>query len=173
MKKIKLVFAIVLIIAASSFVAYKAINWKVKDDYAISVYQGGNKFIMFKGLKAEIILDEERIENSKISATINSDVILVEPNQALERDAEGIDVLDIQNYPIITFISTSVNKQGDSYETIGKLTIKNVSKEIKLPFTFKNEILKGAFTINLSDFNINHQGFNKQLQVVLNVPVTK
>lgn len=173
MKVSKSMFAIGTILLFSAFITYTAINWKIKDDYTIAVYQGGNKFITFKGLKADIVLDEENMKNSRISATINSDVVVVEPNKALENDAESEKVLDVKNFPTISFESNSVMKTGNNYEATGKLTIKKATKEIKLPFTFENEILKGTFNINLADFDINHPGFTKQLQVVLTVPVTK
>lgn len=174
MSKLKLVVIVLSVIVFSAFITYKAVNWKVKDDYGIYIYQGGSKFITFKGLNATIILDEEDMTKSKISASVNSDIILVEPNQALENAGESTDALDVKNFPFISFESASVvAKWGTGYEAIGKLTIKNVSKEITIPFTFENEVLKGTFNVNLSDFNINHKAFTKTLQIFLNIPVAK
>ncbi|HWY11996.1 MAG TPA: YceI family protein [Bacteroidia bacterium] len=173
MNKLKIIIPAAATLVLTAFSVYKGVNWKVKDDYTVQVYQSGTKFITFRGLKAEIILDKENAEKSKISATIDSDVITVEPNQALENAAESQDVLDIKNFPVISFESSSIRSYGDRYEAIGKLTIKNVTKEIKIQFTFENEILKGDFNVNLPDFNINHHAFTKQLQIVLTIPVTK
>ena len=42
------------------------------------------------------------------------------------------DFFDIENYPHLTFNSTSVEKNGDDYTITGDLTIKDVTKEVKL-----------------------------------------
>ena len=101
MNKLKLVPIALSVLIFSAFIAYTTVNWKIKDDYGIYIYQGGSKFITFKGLKATILLDEEHMEKSKISASVNSDILLVEPNQALENAGESEDALDVKNFPII------------------------------------------------------------------------
>ncbi len=65
---------------------------------------------------------------------------------------------------MITFESTSISKKENEYEAIGKLTIKGVSKEIKLPFTVEFDITRNILTsanvcqirvFNLSEKNRN------------------
>ena len=172
MKKLKLFICASIILLASAFAAYKSINWKVKDDYTIQVYKGGAKCISFKGLKAVIAFDEEQPEKSKISATIDSNPI-VEQNEALREGVKKPETLDVEKYPFISFESTSVIKKDNGYEATGNLTLKGITKEIKLPFTFVKEVFIGGFTIDAKDFNITNVNFQHQLQVVLNIPVSQ
>ena len=172
MKKLNLLIVASIILLSSAFVAYKSINWKVKDDYYIQVYKGGAKCITFSGLKAVIEFDEEHPEKSKISATIDSNPI-VDHNDALREGAKKAETLDVEKYPLISFESTVVTKKDNGYEATGNLTLKGITKEIKLPFTFVNEVFIGGFTIDAKDFNITNVNFQHQLNIVLNIPVTK
>ena len=144
MQKTKLISLIAIVVMASAFTIYKAINWKVKEGYFVHVYKGGTKFISFTGLKATISFDEEHPENSKIVASVSSDPI-VEGNKALYEGVKEKETLDTPNYPLIEFRSTSVSKKDKAYEATGDLTIKNVTKEVKINFTFENKVFKGVF----------------------------
>ena len=58
-----------------------------------------------------------------------------------------------------------------------KLTIREISKIIKIPFTFTpnagNGIFEGGFTVNRMDFKIGKEGKVKdQIKIKLKVPVT-
>lgn len=174
MNKIKLLISLTTVLIASAFVAYKTINWKVKDDYSIAVYKGGTKFITFTGLKAVILFDEENLEKSKISASVDASSINPgEKNDALREGAKKPETLDVEKYPVISFESKAITKTGNGYEATGNLTLKGVTKEIKLPFIFEKEIFKGGFSIDPKDFNITNENYQHQLNIVLTIPVTK
>ena len=172
--KTKLLIGLAAVLLTSAFVVYKTINWKVKDDYSVMVYKGGTKFFTFTGLKAVILFDEENPEKSKISASVDATSVNPgEKNDALREGAKTPETLDIAKYPIISFESTAITKKDNGYEATGNLTLKGITKEIKLPFTFEKEVFIGGFTIEPKDFNITNTNFQHQLNIVLIVPVTK
>lgn len=76
----------------------------------------------------------------------------------------GADFFDVATHPEITFVSKSAEKLGDDVVLTGDLTIKGVTKEIKLPLTVNGPItdpwgnvrvgLEGKTKIKRQDFGI-------------------
>jgi polyisoprenoid-binding protein YceI len=81
------------------------------------------------------------------------------------------DFLAVQVYPEITFRSTSVEKDGDTYNITGDLTIRDVTRSVTVPFEFTGLAkdpfgnvragFEGATTINRKDWGIT---FNAALE---------
>ena len=177
MKTIKLLICATLILIASAFTVIKSVNWKVKDDYSVK-WDGG----VFRGLKAEIMFDEEHPEKSSITAFI--DPRTVNTGNGL-KNSHVKEALDADKFPIITFASKSIIKTTSGYEATGNLTIKDIIKEVKLPFFFdsqKNsdkfpfvykETFCGKLTVVSKDFNLTRQGMPNTVIVEITVPVTK
>ena len=78
-------------------------------------------------------------------------------------DIENADFFDEERYPEITFKSIKIKKEGDGYVAIGNLTLRDVTKEIKVPFTVAGPIevmggtrvgFEGSTTINRLDFGV-------------------
>ncbi|MCU1391925.1 MAG: polyisoprenoid-binding protein [Ilumatobacteraceae bacterium] len=79
----------------------------------------------------------------------------------------GADFMDVENFPEMTFRSSSLQPAGDGYALAGDLTIKGVSKPIVFDLTFHgtsefpmDKSLHAGFfastTISRSDFNISY-----------------
>lgn len=83
------------------------------------------------GVAGEVIYDPRRPEASKVSATIDAASIHTREPQ---RDAHlrSADFLDVETYPTITFVSTSVRRRGDGLDIVGDLRIRGVSREVTL-----------------------------------------
>src|SRR5438445_4759133 len=69
------------------------------------------------------------------------------------------EYFDVQNYPRIRFVSTSVTVDKNAHFTVtGQLTIKNTTKEISIPFTTTPKdggyIFTGEFKLNRKDFQV-------------------
>ncbi|RYF93928.1 MAG: polyisoprenoid-binding protein [Chitinophagaceae bacterium] len=74
------------------------------------------------------------------------------------------DFFDASTYPAIIFTSTSFNKTGDNYALVGDLTIKDVTRSVKLDVEFAGIATdpwgntKAGFTlagkINRTDFGL-------------------
>ena len=90
------------------------------------------------------------------------------------------DYFDVSRFPVIEFSSTKVVK-GNASEGIvtGKLTIKNITKEITFPFTFAisngNPRFKGEFKLNRRDYAVGGSSISlaDELMVILDVPFKK
>jgi len=176
MKKIHLTILIATVLAICSFAILESINWKVKEDSYSVTFDGGKVKGAMKGLKTTILFDETNPEKSKITATIDAKTLNT-GNGMLNKHAMSETAIDAEKYPEITFVSESVSGKSGSYTATGKLTLKGVTKEIKLPFTFENKgaegLFKGTFTVVTKDFNITRAGSPESVVVILSIPVTK
>jgi polyisoprenoid-binding protein YceI len=175
MKKIIYPALIATIITTSAFTVVNNLTaWKVKED-AYSVKFTSKKFDgTFKGLKSELLFDENNLAASKLMATIDANTINTGNGM---RNGHAKKGLDTKAFQTVKFVSTSLTKTATGYEAIGNLTIKGVTKQIKIPFKFtKNTeggVFAGTFSVKPSEYNVTRSGTPEILDFQLNVPVTK
>lgn len=179
MNVFKILSALPVICTLFSFMIYKPVIWKVKDNYSVKLLGiGGN----FTGLKANIIFDESNPSGSKITATIDAKTISTGDKI---KDRHAREELATDKFPLILFETTSIVKTDKGYEAKGKLTLKGITQEIKFPFVFdsqkagtvfpfvEKETFSGKIIISLKEFNINHQALGEKAFIELTIPVTK
>src|SRR5947209_12109821 len=87
----------------------------------------------FSNVSGTITFDEANPVNSKVVADIKTDSISTD-NEHRDADLKGPNYFDVQKYPDIKFESTKVEKRGNQWVAIGNFTIKDVTKQIELPF---------------------------------------
>ena len=113
----------------------------------------------FGNLSSTIDFDKAKLAESKITASI--DVKTVDGGDPkLNAHLQAADFFDAEKFPKITFTSTSINANasGDAYVAVGTLHMKDSTKVIDLPFTFKEDgnkaTFSGTMTINASDYGV-------------------
>jgi polyisoprenoid-binding protein YceI len=107
--------------------------------------------------------DPADIGKSSVTAVIAAASIDTD-NQMRDNDLRSAHFFDVEKYPELKFQSTKVEKRGDGYVAIGNLTIKDVTKQIELPFTLTEADVKGrkklgveaGITINRLDYHVNY-----------------
>ena len=87
----------------------------------------------FTDVSAELTVAEPA-ENSSVKATVQMDSI---DTRNADRDGhvKGGDFFDVENYPTMTFTSTSIEADGEDFTLNGDLTIKGETR----PVSFKGE----------------------------------
>lgn len=106
--------------------SHSEVQFKVKH-LVISTVTG-----QFTDFKSEIRTEGNEMEGAK--ATFEAKVDSISTNNA-DRDGhlKSADFFDAENHPTITFESTKFEKvSGDEYTLTGNLSIRGVSKEVKL-----------------------------------------
>ncbi|MGI9652869.1 YceI family protein [Chryseobacterium sp. RLHN22] len=167
MKKIVLSFAFALVsiftfaqTAWSVDQAHSSINFSIKH-MGISFVQG--RFDRFKG---DVESPSANLDNGYFNFVVMTGFI----NTGVDmRDdhLKSADFFNAEKFPEIRFQSGAFTKEkGNNYTLKGKLTIKDVTKEISIPVTFggitKNQKgqevagLQAKFTINRLDYNIKY-----------------
>lgn len=137
--------------------AHSEVGFKVR--HLISRTAG--RFTKFNGT---IQLDEQRIENSNVSVSI--DVASINTDNA-NRDGHlrSADFFDAEKFPAITFKSTSVKEVSKGHlQVTGDFTMHGVTKSITIPITslggmatpFKDfrAGFEGSLKLNRQDFGV-------------------
>jgi polyisoprenoid-binding protein YceI len=168
------IIAALLAIVLITVTAFTIVTWTVKPDAYAVTFKGKRVEGSFKGLKAKIDFDEANPSISKISATIDATTITT---GNFLKNSHAKDGLGVDQYPQIKFESTSVVKKGSSYEATGNLTLKDVTKQIVMPFTFTPDatggVFEGKFTIATADYHVVKSGTPETVDITIKVPVTK
>jgi polyisoprenoid-binding protein YceI len=173
MKKIMFPVIALLIISTSAF-AWVLTTWKVKPNQYEVKFSGGRIHGIFETLRANIQFDKENPEQSKISASIDANSLAT---GFFIKNMHAKSAIDADDYPTISFVATSVSKSAPAYQAVGKLTLKGVTKQVTIHFTFEDKgnegVFKGEFKFLPKDFNVTRSGTPDEVTIDLNVPVTK
>ncbi len=115
--------------------------------------------------KGQLILDEKKLQNSKVNVTINVAGI-VTGNPELDKHLKGADFFDVAKFPTATYVSTSIDRTGKDRAIVhGNLTLHGVTKPITLTVKLNkkgnnpinNKLTLGftaSTTLRRSDFGI-------------------
>jgi polyisoprenoid-binding protein YceI len=153
-----LVCCLIQLLAVTAFAQqYKAtdegslIKFKIKN---FGLETGGS----FTGLNGSISFDPKDLSKDSMNLSIDANTINTDNNMR-DNHLKKDDYFDVQNYPTIRFVSTSITVDKNAHFTAtGQLTIKGTSKEIAIPFTAvaKNDgyIFNGEFKIDRKDFKV-------------------
>ena len=167
MKKVFLtfVFALLSIVGFAQTIwqvdpMHSSVNFNIKH-MGISFVQG--RFDKFEGKAATKgnALDGADMSFSVDVNSINTNV------EMRDKHLKSADFFDGEKYPNMTFVTTSITKdKNNSYILKGKLTIKDVTKEVSVPVTFggvaKNQQgkeimgIQTIFKVNRLDYNIKY-----------------
>ncbi|MFF2843058.1 YceI family protein [Paenarthrobacter sp. NPDC057981] len=105
----------------------------------------------------------ETLTDSKVNATIQTASF---DSGDVNRDGhvKGEDFFDVEKFPEITFVSRHVKANGNSFDLVGDLTIKGVTKEVSIetefngvavdPFGNTRAGVSGETTISRKDFGL-------------------
>lgn len=133
----------------------------------------------FTGLKATIRFDEKDPRAGSIMASVDAKTVntgIGLRNRHLRTEEQFFDT---DKYPTIGFKSRTIEKTGSGYTANGELTIKDVTRPVKLPFTFaangNSGVFKGQFVIKREDFHLGKPGgsIGDDVTIDLEVPVTQ
>ena len=149
-------------------------SWKIDEKKYNVSFSAEEADGVIKGLKSTIVFDENNLEGSSFKASLDVNTINT-GNGMKNKHAKAEKWLNAEKYPTINFTSTHVSKAGNSYNAKGKLTVKGITKEINLLFTFtkkgKTGIFKGSFTIKRQDYSITEDGIGDNIKITIDVPV--
>jgi polyisoprenoid-binding protein YceI len=144
---------IILFVFSTLFVTAQS-NLTVTDANVSFIFPNNDVEGTLSGFYSSSSVDLDTIENSTFKGSVNVETIST-GNSIRNWSLKRGKYFDVDNYPKITFESTSVQKQGNVIKVIGKLTIKNVSKDIDFSFERNGNRLIGKTAIYSSDYGIN------------------
>jgi polyisoprenoid-binding protein YceI len=111
------------------------------------------------GLKGTIKFDAQHPQVSNIDVTVQVNTIDTD-NERRDKHLKNDDFFDAEKYPVIRISSTKIEgtTTASTYMFTGKLTIKDVTKEIRFPFTAvpsgNGYLFEGEFSINRLEYHV-------------------
>lgn len=119
----------------------------------------------FNDFSAELTTEADDFQEAEISFKAAVDSIDT-GNKDRDGHLKGTDFFNAEQYPSITFSSTSFTRTGDNYQLSGALTIKDVTKPVTLEVEFGGQAkdlygnTKAGFSlkgkINRTDFGLTY-----------------
>jgi polyisoprenoid-binding protein YceI len=129
----------------------------------------------FNGLQGQVRFDPAKPATSFFDVSINAASVNTD-NNLRDEHLRGETYFDVKKFPIIHFVSSAVTagKKKGEWQLNGKLTIKDITKDISFPFSAtpsgNGYLFNGQFTINRKDFHIGGSSpVSDNLDVVLEV----
>lgn len=111
----------------------------------------------FKKFTTALSYDEKNLAASTLNVTVQIDSI---DTQDADRDTtlKSADLLDASKHPTATFVANSLEKTASGIQAVGKLTLRGVTKDLRLPLTIKPAAagleLSGATSIKRLDYGV-------------------
>ena len=174
---LKLFFSIFLLInfLISAGQTYTSVDEGSKVKFIIRNF-GINTAGTFEGLSGTLIFDPNNLSIAEFNVSVDAQTVNTDIN-ARDNHLRKAEYLDVEKYPKLSFKSTKVSKtnMAEYLYIYGNLTIKDVTQEVKFPFTVtpKNGgfLFEGEFKINRRDFGVGGRSFSlsDELKVELSV----
>ena len=104
---------------------------------------GANNTGRFGKYTADVLFSADNLAASKIDVTV--DIASLDTGDK-ERDdtLKGADLFDVKKFPQAHFVATRFAPNGTSrFDATGKLTLRNVTKDLKIPLTFQTKVEQG------------------------------
>jgi polyisoprenoid-binding protein YceI len=193
MKRLTIFAVAVLMIAASSISAQT--KWSVDKAHSsvkfsvvhMVVSEVDGNFKMFDGSLESAKAD---FSDAKVNFTIDVNSINTD-NERREGHLKSADFFDVEVYPSIKFVSTSMKPLGgNKYELAGNLTLKDVTKPVVFQVTYGGTLttkngtkagFKAKTTIDRYDYNLKWNNaleagglaVSKEVEITVNVELNK
>ena len=113
----------------------------------------------FRGMKGDVKFDVKNLSSSNFDVCIDASS-LNSDNEKRDNHLKNKDFFEVEKYPEICFVSTSIEKTESGFKTTGNLTMHGVTKQIEIPFSFSNKTFTGKLKIKRLDFNIGEEYSN-------------
>lgn len=128
----------------------------------------------FDAPKGSAVFDESNPGKASFNLTINASSFQT-GNKTRDKDMKSEKYFHVAKFPEIKFKSSKVEKSGTGYHATGTLTIRDVSKNVTLPFEAKKNkeggyTLSSQFEVNRLDYQIGEKDW--KLKDIVTVKLT-
>lgn len=146
----------------AAMLALAASQWSMQPKESKLTFVGEQAGAQFEGgfdkFTADIRFDPKDLPASRFDVKIDTASVNTQDG---ERDdtIKSADLFDVKRFPAAHYVADKfTSKGGDKYSATGKLTLRNVTKDVPIEFTFDNKDggawLKGTAKIKRLDFGV-------------------
>ncbi|MEZ4772151.1 MAG: YceI family protein [Bacteroidia bacterium] len=161
-----------------TILAYAAMSaWKINaqgSTVSFTIKNAGlNTEGTFTGLVGNIDFDPQNPSSGKIVASVEAASINTGINMR-DKDLRSEHYLEVEKYPQIKFVSSTITKTTSGYSVTGTFTVKNTSKTVTIPFTFEEKVFKGSFSVNRLDYGVGEKSWvmGNEVKITFQIAVT-
>ena len=127
----------------------------------------------FEGLSAKINFDAAKSYSNHIEASADAKTINTD-NEGRDKHLKKEEYFSADKFPKISLSASTFAKQADgSFKGYFKLTLKGVTKDIVIPFTFiekdNKATISGSFKINKRDYNVGESSLILSDNVIIDI----
>lgn len=146
------------------------------------VQAGAENHGAFRQFTTELHYDANQLAGSSLKVTVQ---IASLDTQDRDRDTElqGADLFDAKQHPTAQFVATSFVKGARGVEAVGKLTLRGVTRDLRLPLSIQSTAsgveLSGETTIRRLDYGVGQGDWKStewvgdEVKLQYKVPLTK
>lgn len=149
-------------VGLAALVAFAASQWTLQpkeSKLSFVAEQAGAKFEgVFQQFTADIRFDPKDLAASRFDVKITTASVNTQDG---ERDdtLKSADLFDVKRFPTSTYVADKfTSKGGNKYSATGKLTLRNVTRDVPIEFTFASKDggawLRGTAAIKRLDFGV-------------------
>jgi polyisoprenoid-binding protein YceI len=142
--------------------ALAAATWSLQPKESKLTFVGEQAGAQFEGgfdkFTADISFDPKNLAASRFDVKIDTASVNTQDG---ERDTtiKSADLFDVKRFPTARYVADRfADKGGNKYSATGKLTLRNVTRDVPIDFTFENQDggawLKGTAKIKRLDFGV-------------------
>ena len=177
-KHLQLVQLLVLVLICGS-VALAATQWTLQPKESKLTFVGTQAGAEFDGtferFTADIKFDPQDLAGSRFDVNIDTASANTR-NEDRDGALKGDDFFAVKQYPTAHYVAERfTSKGGNKYGSTGKLTIRNVTRDVPIEFTFENKNgsawLKGSAQLKRLDFGVGQGEWQATDQVANEVKI--
>jgi polyisoprenoid-binding protein YceI len=130
------------------------------------------KFTRFSG---HIMLNEADVTQSTVNVTVETGSIDTS-NERRDNHLRSEDFFEAATFPQLTFVGSSIEETEDGLVLVGNLTIRDVTKEVRIPFELSGPVTlangrqrlgaEGTLRVNRFDYGLQWNRIQEAVQVV-------
>lgn len=130
------------------------------------------------GFNGDIQFSPESLSGSSITASLQPETIKTGID-ARDNSLRGEEYFHVSAHPTMSMTSTSLRKSGSGYLGVFNLTIKGVTRQIEMPFTFQESngvaTFSGSLTIDRLDYGVGESSWilSDEVRIEITVNATK
>lgn len=111
------------------------------------------------GMEGTVNFDAAEPESASFDVCVDPATVDTD-NHERDDHLKNPDFFDVEKYPSICFVSSSVAQTDDGFITKGKLTINGHTNEVTIPFTRDGQTLKGQFELDRFDYQLGAKAYD-------------
>ncbi len=129
----------------------------------------------FKGFIGTIKFDPDDLVNSSLSASVDATTLDTDNGLRNSHLKDKPEYFDVEKYPTVKMKTTKIIKEGDKFMGYFDLTMKDKTKNVKIPLLFTPEgetaTFQGSTVINRRDWSIGGRSLGMSNDVTFTIVV--